>query len=547
MSDSKPPRRRLPLLAAPWVLLMALPLLAFDDCSPSPRPCDAPGMCDAASQLPACIQFCVDRVPREEALGQTCVVDPCDEALLGGSAILCPSPLSCLFESGGLGTCVDVAQPALARCQPSPHVNTCATGLFCRPFKDSAAPECPSNAERPSGSYYAGWDGVCLPPVREGGLCDANWGQAGCAVCEPGTQCAADPNRNNTLRCLRPCANDLDCPNCESGGGSTTCETGFCTVCVQRNAECESRLPDPEMDAECAADPFKPGCPAYLGSEPYACCDPNNECRSLSGTPSSTGPDGRPRWTGTCCGVDGADCETDGDCCRNQYCDPAGNTCNACVEEGAPASANYECCGDRVVRGGVCRPPCNEDGACPRPSCEVDTEWVCTDRGDECLPVEDVSGEPDVCDGVNNDCDENVDEDFVPGSCSFTDPRCASSFTVAGQERCDGGTIECVPVDPYCVYEFDNASGGGALATGTAGHCYDPAPIDCGTGGHSDCPPNQYCAAIPDLTTSNLACWPFNRAEPDDTAVTYPCPPGTAVCWHSAMDKNTTGYACPGM
>ena len=302
------------------------------------------------------------------------------------------------------------------------------------------------------------------------------------------------------------------------------------------------------MDAECATDPFKPGCPAYLGSEPYACCDPNNECRSLSGTPSSTGPDGRPRWTGTCCGVDGADCETDGDCCRNQYCDPAGNTCNACVEEGAPASANYECCGDRVVRGGVCRPPCNEDGACPRPSCEVETEWVCTDRGDECLPVEDVSGEPDVCDGVNNDCDENIDEDFVPGSCSFTDPQCPSSFTVAGVERCNGGDVVCEAADPYCVWAFDNNSGGGGLtaSSASADHCGIGRRACADSTSHAECGPAQYCRRDSSYTTG-FGCWPFNRAEPGHTVVQHACPAGTAVCWHDASDANSTGTSCPAM
>ena len=268
------------IIMAVWVMTLAIPLTAFDDCSPSPRPCNNPGACDETTERPACIQFCTPRYTREEALGETCVTDPCDDALQNGSAILCPAPLSCVGASGGLGTCTDLGQPALARCDIGSE-NPCSTGLFCRPFEDSESPECPSNATRPIGGYYAGFDGYCAPPVREGGLCDANWGEAGCAVCEPGTQCAADPNRNNSMRCLRPCETDLDCPNCESAGGTTACETGFCTVCVQHDAECEYRQPDPEFDAACAENPFAPGCPSYLASQPYACCDPNNTCQPL--------------------------------------------------------------------------------------------------------------------------------------------------------------------------------------------------------------------------------------------------------------------------
>lgn len=523
-------------------------LLVGGQCDPTERPCNNPGAC-GESEYPACIQYCVPQVPRDEALGMPCVADPCDPDLVSaGTAILCPTGLSCVpFGGSSQGVCLDLHQAILGACEPQ-VVNTCASGLFCRPFEGE---ECPGNPERPSGvSYYAGAGGVCAPPIREGGFCDANWGQQGCRVCEPGTQCTPDPERGGSLRCRRTCDLDDDCP-CTEGADPSVClgdmnagdgeHDGFCSVCVPHHGECQYRAPNPDMDELCLSNPDAPGCFEWLSLTPYGCCAAEDECRRVSvGGGSAPSLD-----TGVCCAPSAA-CETNADCCPSDLCNTITNECQPC--DGPGEMMGVGCCEGLEPREGVCRPECDpmlENTECDL--CQgVDEVWTCTDEtGLECLPVEPPGGDDSTCDGVDDDCDGDIDEDWAEGgSCEHSDPHC-DGRTFGGVEVCRGGVVQCEATEYYCVYDFGTHS----LLRGSYVRC-NQGMTRCESGSHSACAPNQYCRVNNCWTTgsgmSQELCWPHGEAygcmgEPYETDQL--CDSGT-ICF-TPDERNTTGFACP--
>lgn len=538
-----------------FALLLLSSVLMGATCSPTERPCNNQGECDGETEYPACIQFCVENLSREDGLGQTCVVDPCHEDLVThGTAILCPDGLTCLSIDGEHGQCVDVAHPFLASCQPGP-VYTCATGTFCRPFEDQG---CPGGPVRPSSAYYADWDGVCTTPIREGGFCDANWGQQGCRVCEPGTACTPDPLRGGSLRCRRPCDEDDDCP-CVAGVDPSVClgdldpgdevMDGFCSVCVAHRDECEFREPDAEMDTLCAMFPTEGNCPEWLSQTPYGCCDPDDECRRV---PVGGGP--FPSLdVGFCCSTVSTECETNDDCCPGTVCSLLDNTCQPC--DGLGEEEEDGCCPRLENRGdGVCRPECDLDlvgDPCSRPTCSgIDTVWECSDEvGMICVPA---PGEPigtdDNCDGIDNDCDGPIDEGWEPmdPECEFEDELCPSR-AFDGVLECRRGTVVCVAAEEYCAYDY--TPGVRRLVRGNYSAC-GQGIRDCETDGHSVCPPNSYCRPndcwTDPMGMSFYGCWPHGMPYGcigDDWGSDQECNSGV-LCW-TPDEFNTTGFTCP--
>ncbi len=510
------------------------------ECSPTPPACEG-GDCNPETELPACISYCSPKLDHDDAIGEACSDDPCHPEVLSGNVILCPSPLTCfpaMDATSPLGVCLDLNQGLLEECNPD-GFDLCQSGTYCRAVDDGEGGGCPGFF-----GLNGNEAGLCSLPVREGSACDADWGSPGCAVCEPGTLCRPDPHRGGRRLCQRSCESDGDCP-CEDTEADTTCQpSGFCGICIGHGSACDYRNPDPEMDAHCEENPTEPDCYEWISNSPYECCDTMDQC--VTNAPD---PEDGEVYPGECCRPAGASCEPGTfDCCSDAACDPSTNECVACGEFGeTPPFVGGEefCCAGLEFRDDRCLVPCTDglEGtaceACPG----AEGEWKCTDRGDKCDGP--ATGTTDDCDGIDNDCDHRVDEDFAPSSCEAEVEACGSEFP--GTERCIGGEPQCAVDDStYCRYDFDTSRFYGNLDACGWGM------KDCSVNGHADCPPGTFCFINNCWTDSTgmsyYGCWPIDQPHPSGA-----CPGGTyvtendsctgSVCW--APGDLGGGYGCP--
>lgn len=530
-----------------WVVASLSLLSIGAECSPTERGCDYAGTC-SSGELPACINFCVDWTPVEDAIDMDCSIDPCDSRVLSGEFILCPNPLSCVPVIDGLtggigpaGRCASQNLQLADACDPDTDV--CSTGMFCKRFGDAGG--CPE-FERIPWVHPAGTQGMCVLPTREGGLCNGNWPGPGCSVCEPGTLCTADPNRGGQFRCQRRCEDDGDCP-CPSGVlpehtvtglPDTTCQPhGFCGICISSRNTCEYRYPDPEMDTECDEHPSTPGCAEWIQDRPYSCCDPLADCSEI--TALTAGERGVfSVGSHVCCRDVSSPCSASSECCPGAVCNPTTAQCEACGGLGAEPPIDGACCDGLVLHPaeGVCGRPCPIPDGQPCTSCPgVSSTAVCTPYSYRCPPP--TSALDDDCDGVDDDCDGRTDEDWSSeSSCAGTDDDCGAS-TFQGVERCIDGGIVCDTSGGLCKFNFDTL-----VFTGDYGDCWW-GDRNCSDG----CAPAAFCLNTSCNPGAPPKCWEMSKAFPagpecDGFDVEQTCT-GIA-CW-SPGDANTTGDACP--
>lgn len=296
---------------------------------------------------------------------------------------------------------------------------------------------------------------------------------------------------------------------------------------MSNGASCRVREPDAEMDALCLEEPDSPACLEWVRNRPIACCNPAADC-----LPSTIPFDAD--GTRRCCVGEGLGCASDSACCAGNRCDLPLGTCQPCGRFGEedPGGSVGEgfCCPGLVNRDGICVQPCEEVPGTVCASCQgVDSYWQCTDRGDDCPPL-DLEGIEDVCNGIDDDCDGDLEEDWEsPGSCSVSNPD-GCSGTFAGTTRCIAGAEVCVPTE-LCRYDCatNTFAGDGAA---------------CGWGWRRcetlSCPPSSFCLSNDcdiDGTTNQAIeqCWPYAEPIPNCPAGSPPylAPIGCTgtICW----------------
>jgi hypothetical protein len=151
----------------------------------------------------------------------------------------------------------------------------------------------------------------------------------------------------------------------------------------------------------CVADPDRPGCgiweaPAPCASPQQTCivnkCDFPNSC--LDNDNDSYGP-------GCQAGPDCDDTNPNVHPRMTEVCDGVDNDCDGQTDE------TFNVGGSCSIGTGVCATP---------------GELVCSATGDLVCNATGTPGSPEICDGVDNDCDGQTDEDDVCGVCS-NDPN----------------------------------------------------------------------------------------------------------------------------
>ena len=344
-----------------------------------------------------------------------------------------------------------------------------------------AVPECTEDADcqakgDPSICHlFACQSGACVEVAAEDGssctdgdfctapdTCKAGKCVAGTAVtCDDGDPCTADSCANGA--CLNvPDTTVLSCgtgdcyretPRC-SNGVIHTCVAGTPTpeTCDGRDNDCDGTTDNGNLGGGKACDSGLPG-PCAAGTmvcrggslvcvqntlpAPEVCDGIDNNC---DGTVDEGNPNGGLRCPTGKLGV----CSIGATACINglvacvqtveptlEICDGIDNNCDGLIDEGNPGSG-LSC---STGKPGVC-----DQGVT---SC-VDGKIACIQVGQP---------GPEVCDGVDNDCDGVVDPAGATGCLPFNRDVDGDGYGVAGDVQC-----LCAPAAPYRLSSFSTSS-----------------------------------------------------------------------------------------
>ncbi len=274
---------------------------------------------------------------------------------------------------------------------------------------------------------------------------------------------------------------------CEGEG--TGCEDGVATDCATKNPtpeicdgldnDCDG-INDNDLKAaqcglgQCAATGsscFADSCEPLAVQAPEICDGLDNDCDGIADEtdelPAAECGVGSCRRTGSSC--DPSSCSPGTPFI--EICDGEDNDCNGVVDDGLPSST----CGlgECAAIGGSCLPascvpgtPSAElcdgldndcDGVIDN-GCDDDNDGYCDSRlefvnaatcdqgpGDcDDASADTRPGAPELCDGLDNDCDDEVDEDIPEGSVFCGRGACVAP----GKECVDGQATECTPGMP---------------------------------------------------------------------------------------------------
>ena len=301
--------------------------------------------------------------------------------------------------------------------QPCPTglLGVCATGESdC----SGGAPVC-NQTVFPSTEICDGFDNDCDGSIDEGnpgggGACST--GQAG--VCGPGTlTCTGggvtcEPNVAASTEICDGLDNDCDGGTDENNpGGGEVCATGNMGVCAAGTTACSAG------GIVCNQD---------VGPSSETCNGLDDDCdggtdenNPEGGQACSTGLQGVCAAGTTECLGGGLNCNQDV-LSSTEICDGLDNDCDGSIDEGNPG-AGVSC--DTGQFG----------------ECAAGTTVCAGAGGVVCQP--DTAASPEVCDGLDNDCDDAVDEGN-PGGGVFCDTGLLG-VCADGTTNCNGGTLDC--------------------------------------------------------------------------------------------------------
>jgi hypothetical protein len=368
-----------------------------------------------------------------------------------------------------------------------------------------------------------GGQGVCRGTGTY--VCTADGTGVQCNITSPGQppQTSCPPAKTCNADGTEICGDNLD-NDCDGfvDEGCGTC-AGTAEICDGVDNDCDKIIDEDVPPKPCAAFPG-------------AACSPNAGC---CGQQLCNGPAACP---GPTCGMFGA--------CNNTWtptaevCNNIDDDCDGIVDEDLTKSCS------NITGNGCTTAPCPGSNNPGDPSNNPIPQNVCHPGSQTCSGgsygacIGEVGPSPEICNGLDDDCDNIIDEDTGGGSCAAscgigtivcaTPPSCCQPGTcMAGQHQCgtlycsstsSGTDATCNGIDEDCDGKVDEdwQCGDYHCATDNV-KCSGPADTSCASGQACVATPAQSCSC-----TASATCNGMNK-----------CQNGMIVCQGTPIDPTS--------